>query len=202
MTVKSSPGTSVERKQAATDWLVTKAYIIMVMLGGIRVLRTAEALMIAAEYPLGYPCFSISGIIMVPMAITDEAAAPEIAPKTAEVTHATIPSPPGILPAMAFARSSRRRAMLPPVTTYPNAMKKGMLKRVTEFRLVKPTGRRKPGSIPLVMVRKMMETRNPKGMGTPENIRQAKMRRELAIIQSMSQSPLSAKAYAEALHGQ
>jgi L-alanine-DL-glutamate epimerase-like enolase superfamily enzyme len=30
----------------------------------------------------------------------------------------------------------------------------------------------------------------------------AKMRREPAIIQSMSQSPLSAKAYAEALHGQ
>jgi len=47
--VRIRPGTNVARKHAATDWLVTKAYIIIVMLGGIRVLRTEEALMIAAE---------------------------------------------------------------------------------------------------------------------------------------------------------
>ena len=52
MAVSSTPGTSVDRKHAATDWPVTKAYMIIVMLGGISVLRTAAELMSAAEYPL------------------------------------------------------------------------------------------------------------------------------------------------------
>ena len=133
--------------------------------------------------------------MMVPMAMTDDAAAPEMAPKTADVTQATIPRPPGIRPAIAFARSSSRRAMLPPVTRYPSVMKNGMLSSVTELMLVNPTGSRNDGSIPFVIERKMIEMRNPKGMGIPEKIAQAKMRSDAAIIQSMSRSPLWRRAW-------
>ena len=46
-----------------------------------------------------------------------------------------------------------------------------------------------------VIERKMIEMRNPKGMGIPEKIAQAKMASEATIIQSMSRSPLWRRAW-------
>jgi hypothetical protein len=79
----------------------------------------------------------IAGIMMLPIAATVAAEEPVSAPKKAEVTTATMASPPYILPNRTLARSMSLFEIPPRSITRPASIKNGMAMIVKESVAVK-----------------------------------------------------------------
>ncbi len=89
--------------------------------GGINSPKTDETVTRAVEYPLGYPCSTILGMSIGPVAATPVNPLPDIAPIIAQVVTATTPIPPFTLPTNMSAKSSRFFAIpVPPISVPAN----------------------------------------------------------------------------------
>ena len=100
------------------------------MLGGIITPSSAEEAIVAAAKFLSYLFFNISGIIIAPTAAAVAALEPEIAAKNAQVTTATIASPPEIWPNKLLHKFTRRLEIPPELIRLPASTKNGIAKRV------------------------------------------------------------------------
>ena len=101
----------------------------IITLGGMSNPSIDAAVTNAVENPLGYPCSTMRGINIGPVAATPAKPLPDIAPITAQVTHATIPNPPRIWPTI---KSTSARSLfaipLPPINV-PATMNNGLARR-------------------------------------------------------------------------
>src|SRR5665648_794651 len=96
------------------------------LLGGIITpIEPAVATTAAANAGL-YPCFLISGIIMVPIAATVAGPEPLIAAKNRQVKIVTNANPPGKNPTNSFPRFNNLLNKLPPPIIIPAATKNGI----------------------------------------------------------------------------
>ena len=86
----------------------------------------------AAAKGLLYPAFTISGIMMPPMAATVAGPEPEMAAKSMQVRMATMASPPVKLPRSELQKLISRREMPPPSMRLPATMNSGMASRGKE----------------------------------------------------------------------
>ncbi|MPN25181.1 hypothetical protein SDC9_172588 [bioreactor metagenome] len=80
-------------------------------LGGIRSPKIEESVTSAVAYPLGYPCSTMRGMRMGPVAATPVKPLPEIAPIMAQLIAATTPKPPRTRPTKTSTKSRRYFAM-------------------------------------------------------------------------------------------
>jgi len=114
------------------------------MLGGISWPRIPEHATRAVAYSLLYPYFSIWGNMVIPIVATADEDDPEIAPKRADETIVTIPSPPVNLPTTALAKDTILEEIPAAVITPPAKIKKGIAIKTKELRPEKIAGTAKP----------------------------------------------------------
>jgi hypothetical protein len=89
------PGRNPAKKIRGIDCSVIEAYIIMGMLGGMRMPRVPEAQARPIENSLSYPSFSIEGTMTDPTAMAVAGLEPEMEAKNIHESTVTIPRPPG-----------------------------------------------------------------------------------------------------------
>lgn len=119
----------MERKAAPTEIPPVTAKTIIGMDGGIMSASTNKQATRAVAWPGGYPSRTMRGIMIDPMAAVAAEDEPEIAPKSAQVTMVTAPSPPLSLLTSAFTKLSRRSDIPPSAMMVPAITKSGSASR-------------------------------------------------------------------------
>jgi len=123
---KRTPGRNPARKTRGMDSSVMEAYMIIGMLGGIKMPRLPEAQAKPIENRLSYPNSTIEGTITDPTAMAVAGLEPEIEAKNMQDRTVTIPRPPGKWPTRLSKKSTKWRDGPPAVINIPQRRKKGI----------------------------------------------------------------------------
>src|SRR5699024_8003042 len=118
------PDPSPAKNKSATESPAVNPHKIIGILRGKIIPIWEDAAVMAAEYLELYPCLTIAGIIIVPVAEVSATAEPETPPKNILSTTFVAESPPGKNPTIASAKSTNRLVTPPFSMIFPVKIKK------------------------------------------------------------------------------
>ena len=126
VTSSSNPALRPARNMSLIDTLAATPYTTIGMLGGMRIPSRPATETRPPTYLRGYPRFTISGVMIEPIAETVATDDPEMAPKMAEAPRSVAPMPPLSRPVKMATKPTRRRDTPPSCITTPPSRKNGI----------------------------------------------------------------------------
>ena len=121
-----TPGRRPDKSIFPIDTWAREAVITMAMLGGMMGPNSELTPTTAAANSLRYPCLTMAGIVMGPMAAISARVDPLAPPKIMQASTVASPIPPQTCPRNAFAKPINRWLIPPLFINSPASMKRGM----------------------------------------------------------------------------